>query len=100
MKFYGKIGYGPMKETRPGVWEEQIEERDYYGDITRNSSRFQSSGQVNDDFVINNEFSIVADPYAFENFAFMRYITYGGVKWAISGVEIQYPRMILTIGGV
>ena len=99
-KFYGKIGYIDTVESEPGYWDEKAIEREYYGDITRNTSRYQNGGQVNDDIVINNILSIVADPYANENFQHMRYVEWMGAKWKITNVEIQYPRLILTLGGM
>ena len=99
-KFYGKIGYANTVETKPGVYEEQIVERSYYGDLIRNTRRLQSADQVNDDINISNEISIVADPYATNNFHTMRYAIFMGTKWKISNVEVSYPRLILTLGGV
>lgn len=99
-KFYGKIGYASTVETKPGVYEEQIVERSYYGDLIRNTRRLQSADQVNDDINISNEISIVADPYATNNFHTMRYAVFMGTKWKISNVEVLYPRLILTLGGV
>lgn len=99
-KFYGAVGYAVTVETRPGVWEERITERMYYGDLTRNTRRLQSSETLNDDISVANEISIVADPFANENFYSMRYVVFMGAKWKISNVEVQYPRLILTIGGV
>lgn len=99
-KFYGKIGYASTVETKPGVYEEQIVERSYYGDLIRNTRRLQSTDQVNDDINISNEISIVADPYATNNFHTMRYAVFMGTKWKISNVEVSYPRLILTLGGV
>lgn len=99
-KFYGKIGYASTVETKPGVYEEQIVERSYYGDLIRNTRRLQSTDKVNDDINISNEISIVADPYATNNFHTMRYAVFMGTKWKISNVEVSYPRLILTLGGV
>lgn len=99
-KFFGKIGYAETIETSPGVWRPKIVEREYFGDLTRNVRRYESSGQVNDDLNIANEISIVADPYAYDNFHAMRYVSFMGANWKISSVEVQYPRLILTIGGV
>lgn len=99
-KFYGKIGYASTVETKPGVYEEQIVERSYYGDLIRNTRRLQSADQVNDDINISNEISIVADPYATNNFHTMRYAVFMGTKWKILNVEVSYPRLILTLGGV
>lgn len=100
-KWFGKIGYGETVETKPGVWTETITEREYYGDLIRNSRRLQtSSDKVNDDINISNQLSIVSDPYANENFHAMRYAEFMGTRWKVTDVEVQYPRLILTLGGV
>lgn len=100
-KFYGKIGYAKPVQNTPGVWDETIIEKEYYGDLIRNTSRYQqTSSTTNDDINISNNISIVADPYASENFQHMRYVEFMGAKWKISNVEIQYPRIILSIGGL
>lgn len=99
-KYYGNIGYAETAETNPGVWTEQIVERSYYGDMIRNTRRLQSAEQVNDNINIANDLSIIADPYAINNFHSMRYAEFMGAKWKISNVEVQYPRLILTLGGL
>lgn len=100
-KFYGPIGYAETAETKPGVWTNQIVERNYSGDILRNTSKWStSSDSTNDDLTINNQFSIIADPYAYHNFTSMKYIVFMGVKWKITSVEPEYPRLKLTTGGV
>ncbi len=99
-KFYGAIGYGKSEETVPGVWEYTITERFYFGELSRSTRRLQTSEHLNDDIDISNEISIVADPFAYENFHAMRYVSFMGSKWKITSVEVQYPRLILTIGGV
>lgn len=99
-KFYGIIGYSETVETEPGVWEDRITERSYQGDLIRNTRRLQSSGGINDDVNISNEISILADPFAYKNFHAMRYVEFMGAKWKISNVEVQYPRLILSLGGV
>lgn len=101
-KFHGAIGYYKTEETFPGVWEEIITEREYFGDFIKNTKRFQSSEQLNDNINISNEISIVTDPYARDNFHLMRYVRFDGsnAKWKIISVEIQFPRLVLTIGGV
>ncbi len=99
-KWFGKIGYAETTETKPGVWKEQITEREYVGDLLRNSRRLQSTSTLNDNVIIANEISILADPFAYENFHAMRYAAFMGTKWKISNVEVQYPRLILTLGDV
>lgn len=99
-KFYGPVGYAITEETSPGVWVEQITEKLYYGEVSRNTRRLESAGNLNDDVNISNELSIVADPFAYKNFHSMRYVEFMGAKWKISNVEVQFPRLILTIGGL
>ena len=99
-KFYGSIGYAISKETAPGVWVEDIVEHEYSGDVYRNTRKLQSGNQVNDSIDISNEISILSDPFANENFDSMRYVTYMGAKWKVSSVEVRYPRLILTVGGL
>lgn len=100
MKWFGTIGYADQVETKPGVWEDEITEREYFGDLTRNTRRLQMTDKLNDDIEISNEISIVSDPYANENFHSMRYAMYMGTKWKITSVEVQYPRLILSLGGI
>ncbi len=99
-KFYGLIGYADIVETAPGVWEDKIVEYSYYGDLIRNKRMLQPGESLNDDLNIANEISIVADPFARKNFHKMRYVEFMGAKWKISNVEVGYPRLILTIGGL
>lgn len=101
MRFYGKVGFMQTYETAPGVYEEQITERSYYGDVIRNSRRYSgSSEKVNDDLDINNEISIIADAYAYQNFHALRYVEWMGAKWKVSSVTVERPRLILSVGGV
>ena len=100
-KFHGKVGYAVRVETGLDKWEDQITEREYYGDYVRNlSSRTENSGGVNDNIVIENCISIVADPYAYEQSHNMKYVESMGALWKITRVEIQRPRIILTTGGI
>lgn len=99
-KYYGAIGYVAEVETVPGVWETQVTEQMYYGEIIRNTRRLQSSDKLNDDITVSNEISIIGDPYAYQNFHNMKYVEFMGAKWKVASVEVQYPRLILTIGGL
>lgn len=99
-KFYGTIGYEMTVETEPGIFEESIVENTYIGDVIKNSRRLQESGKVNDDITISNRISIIADPFSNNNFHSMRYVELMGTKWKIIEVEVEYPRLILSIGGI
>ena len=99
-RWCGVIGYAETIEVEPGVWSEEFTERKYYGDLLRNSRRLQGSQQVNDDITISNQISILADPYAVQHFHAIRYAELFGTKWKVSSVEVQYPRLILELGGI
>lgn len=100
-KWFGKIGYAAdTVETTPGIYEEQIIEHPYYGDIIKDSSKYQNSSSINGEVDIANKLSIVADPYAMQNFHEMRYVEFMGVKRLVTTVEVQYPRLLLSIGGL
>lgn len=102
-RFCGKIGFAISAEnpTRPGVWQPNtIVERTYRGDITRSHHRWERTDNTNDDIVLNNSISIIADSYLFENSGAIRYIIQGGTKWKVTEIEEQRPRLLLTLGGV
>lgn len=99
-KWYGTVGFAKTVETEPGLWEEEIIEGKYYGDILSNFRKLQNSGEVNDDVNIANKISMLADPYANQNFHAIRYAEFMGTNWKVTDVEVQYPRLILTLGGV
>lgn len=99
-KFYGKVGYLTTTETQPGVWTEDIVEKNYYGDVSKKMSKWQVGEGLNDDKTYSAEISIVADAFAYENFSNIKYIEFMGAKWKVNSIEIQRPRLILTMGGL
>ena len=54
-KYFGKIGFAITEETKPGIWKEQITEREYYGDVLRDYANRTSGQGLNDDIMINNQ---------------------------------------------
>ena len=104
-RFSGNVGYLITAEEYidgepTGIWKETYEERPYYGDIEQISSRWSSGSNLNDDVVLSNSISIVADPFAYENFQLMKYVVWKGLKWKIEFASVQYPRIVLSVGGV
>ena len=99
-KFHGKIGYAQTTETTPGVHEEIITERDYYGDVVQNRRSLRQGENLNKDFSVGNSISIVANAYARGNFFAIRYVEWAGELWTVTEVEIQIPRLILQLGEV
>ena len=99
-KYCGKIGYAVSEETSPGVWKEKITEREYYGELIKNTRKLANGENLNDDITVANDVSIVADPFAMEHFYQIRYAVLYSVKWKVSDVEVKSPRLILRLGGV
>lgn len=99
-KWYGKVGYVITEESSPGVWIDRQIERDYYGDLIRNHKRWESGQSINDNITLQNEISIVCDPYALQNFQYIKYVEIMNSFWKVTAVDVQYPRLNLSIGDV
>lgn len=102
MKFYDAIGYGVSVE-RPegsGKWVKDITERKLFGEIINPARSFEEGDKVNSNASISNRFSILADDYMRVNQGSILYIKYRGVRYHVTNIKIEYPRLILTPGGV
>lgn len=99
-RYCGKLGFAEQVETRPGIWEEQIVERTYFGDVLSVGRRLQDSSAVNATPMISNRLSIVADAYVNNHIFNLRYVNFQGVNWKVSDVQIEHPRLILTLGDI
>lgn len=99
-RFYGPVGYVKSVETAPGVWEDSVTEHNSGGDVLRSGRRLNSGENLNDNLSAVNTFSLLIDGYATENLFAIRYIKWMGSYWKVSTVEIQVPRLLLTIGEV
>lgn len=100
-KFFGKVGYVETVETTPGNWTEQVTERNYYGDVLRSTSkRTSTTDSTNDNITIDAQISIMTDQFVYQNFQHIKYVEYLGVKWNVTSVDPQPPRLTLTLGGV
>lgn len=101
MKFSGKVGFWKEDhETVQGVYKPDIIEKTYTGDVYKDSRRFGSPDAQNGSFTINNKISILGDLYAHNNWTSIKYVMWKGVKWEVKSVEVNYPRLILEVGGV
>ena len=88
MRYCGKLGFADeVEETAPSVFTEKMTERTYYGDVLEFGRQMQMGDKVNPDITVGNQLSVLADPFM-------------GQKWQVTGVKVQYPRLILTLGGL
>jgi hypothetical protein len=101
-KFYGEIGYGESVETPAGsgIWEDEITEFPYFGDVIRNTRKLENGESLNNDLSVGNSISIIADEYAVEHFFAVRYVRWAGTLWTVTNVEVRSPRLILSLGSV
>ena len=99
-KFYGEIGFFDTVEVKPGVYEDRITKRNYYGDVIRNTRKMEYGESVIGNISVENSISIVADAYVNEHFFAIRYICWAGERWTVTNVEVQRPRLVLRLGGI
>lgn len=101
-RYSGVVGFGENVETPPGSgnWVDVMTERPYRGDVVRNTSRPQTGDKVNDDIVVVNQLRIVADDYAIEHYSDIKYVSWLGDLWTVTSVEVQVPRLTLSLGSV
>ena len=99
-RFFGRVGYGESVETGLGVYKDVITEKQYYGDVIRDTRQLSEGEHLNKDLSVGNSISIVADAYANDHFFAIRYIEWAGVLWTVTDVEVRRPRLVLQIGEV
>lgn len=100
MKFSGMIGFIRTEETSPDVYTPKYTERHYMGDVLRNARKWSDKNEVNDDLNIQNRISIMADHYMTDNYGYMKYVVWNKMKWKITDIDLNYPRITLTLGGL
>lgn len=99
MKYYGNIGFSETVQTEQDIWETQIREYPYAGDINRVSTSWKTSDHINDDLTVSMEISFIGDVHALQNFANIRYAVWRGTKWRVTNITEEHPRIVLTLGG-
>lgn len=101
-RFCGEVGFVEDVENPAGsgIWKHLVTEVLYKGDVLRNAKRNETGTGANDNITINNRISILSDPYGFNHFFAIRYVKWMNALWNVSSVEVEYPRLILTLGGI
>lgn len=108
-KFYGTVGFAITEEKMEeldgepvgtGKWVNRIVEHGYSCEEIKSVSKWSTSSGVNDNVDINNQISILADPFAYDNCSYIRYLKCLGSCWKVTAIEHQRPRLILTVGGI
>lgn len=99
-KFTGLVGYVTQEQKVPGVWSPVDNPKKMRGDVIRQSSSNQNDGKVNSDITLNHRVSLLGDAYAFGNYYTIKWIELDSRKWEVTSVELQRPRIIVTVGGL
>lgn len=100
-KWYGIVGYVEDVETEPGIWTQKVTEKNYYGDIVKNTSRWtQSTTGLNDNTTVDSQIRILADPFAKQHFSSIKFVEFMGAVWEVSSITPEYPRIVVSMGGL
>lgn len=101
MKWCGKIGFVFTKETEPGIYNKVIVEKKYRGIIVKQTWIEQREQPViNDSPVVTRQVRVYMNPYINENLYHIQYITYMGEKWKINNIDVIYPQVMISLGGL
>ena len=99
-KYVGLIGFVHNEEIEPGIYEDIVIEKKYRGDITKNYQKFAVGNTISGEVQITNQFSILGNKFAFDHVSDIRYLEWRGNRWVVDSIDIEYPRLILTVGGL
>jgi hypothetical protein len=104
-KFAGLVGYVTEEETIPGIWSIVEHTVMMRGDIIRAASDNMndlkvgtSINKIYSDIFLSHRVTLMGDQYAFDNYMRLQWVMINGKKWKASSVEIQRPRLIISIG--
>jgi len=99
-KWVGVIGFAVNEETAPGVWEDTITEKKLTGDIIDVRVRRSDSQDINTNVNVSAKISVVINPYLRDHLDKLRYLSYFGSYWKISDISVEFPRLVISLGGV
>ena len=101
-RFFGKIGYGDTVESpvNSGIWIDEITEYEYYGDVIKTARTLEDGSSLNDNITVQNRISVIADKQAEDHFYGIKYVEWAGARWTVTKVDVERPRLILSLGSV
>lgn len=102
-RFFGPIGYEQEQhESEPGIWTPSgMVERNAFGAVLKRQRKWADSSEgTNDNLEVTNRISIVADDYVNEHWPAIKYVKWADTYWKVVSIDIERPRVILSLGGV
>jgi hypothetical protein len=97
MRYSGTIGVASQTEISPGVWEETITEQDYIGEVVQRTEVLEEGDSIHSTQQTSTSISVLSRVVGFVNDSDLRYVTFSGMRWNISSVVNQPPRLVLYI---
>jgi hypothetical protein len=97
MKYSGKIGFASKVETSPGVWEDEITERDYIGDVLQRTERLDTGSTIIPSYRTTTSYSVLSDGVLKERYSDVRYISDQGTRWKVDSIIKKFPRMEMFV---
>lgn len=97
MKYSGKIGFASKVETSPGVWEDEITERDYIGDVLQRTERLDTGSTIIPSYRTTTSYSVLSDGVLKERYSDVRYISDQGTRWKVDSIIRKFPRIEMFV---
>lgn len=98
-----KIGFGETIEypENSGIFKEFITEKKYKGSVVGGlHRRLNLSDKENHDLDLSCKIQVLMNTYIASRFSSIRYVEYMGVKWTVEALDILYPDIEMTLGGI
>lgn len=99
-KYCDIIGFCISEDQGNGIFKDRILEKRYKGEIIRQSANNVQNDNLNGDLILNARINILADPYTIRYIGTIKYAYYMNVCWKVTSFELQYPRILISLGGV
>ena len=98
MRYSGKIGFGTQVEVSSGVWDDEITEVDYLGEVLQSTERLSSSDSISPRYTTTTSISVLSDGVLKERYSDARYVNFMGVNWMVSSIIHKPPRIEIFLG--
>ena len=100
-RYHGRVGFVTYTDDQEtGIVQEKAVEKTFFGRVTEHSRRWQTSDMATDDLQLSNQIAITGNDFAFEHASAICYCEFMGQLWKVTGIRVQRPEIILTLGGV